>query len=77
MTEMITGVDLIQEQIRVAQGHKLPFTQEDITFKVRALCQGGPHALYTTPPPQYSCASALWHGWQADRGRSWAAGAAS
>jgi biotin carboxylase len=34
VTEMITGVDLIQEQIRVAQGHKLRFTQEDIQFKV-------------------------------------------
>jgi len=33
VTEMITGVDLIQEQIRVAQGHKLRFKQEDITFK--------------------------------------------
>jgi acetyl-CoA carboxylase biotin carboxylase subunit len=26
VTEMITGVDLIQEQIRVAMGHKLRFT---------------------------------------------------
>jgi biotin carboxylase len=36
VTEMITGVDLIQEQIRVAQGHPLRFKQEDITFKVGA-----------------------------------------
>lgn len=34
MTEMITGIDLIQEQIKVAQGEKLRFTQEDIQFKV-------------------------------------------
>lgn len=27
VTEMITGVDLIQEQIRVAQGYPLRFTQ--------------------------------------------------
>jgi len=33
VTEMITGVDLIQEQIRVAQGEKLRFTQDDIKFK--------------------------------------------
>jgi len=33
VTEMITGVDLIQEQIRVAQGEKLRLTQEDIVFK--------------------------------------------
>ena len=36
VTEMITGVDLIQEQIRVAQGEKLRLTQEDIVFKVRS-----------------------------------------
>ncbi len=34
VTEMITGVDLIQEQIRVAQGMALTFKQEDIQFKV-------------------------------------------
>lgn len=39
---MITGVDLIQEQIRVAQGEKLRYTQQDITFKVRVQgFQGG------------------------------------
>jgi biotin carboxylase len=37
---MITGVDLIQEQIRVAQGEKLRFTQEDIKFTVNFLCTG-------------------------------------
>ncbi|KIZ07144.1 acetyl-CoA carboxylase, biotin carboxylase [Monoraphidium neglectum] len=37
VTEMITGVDLIQEQIRVAQGHPLRFKQEDITFKGHAI----------------------------------------
>jgi hypothetical protein len=36
VTEMITGIDLIQEQIKVAQGQKLSFTQDDIKFKVRA-----------------------------------------
>jgi biotin carboxylase len=35
VTEMITGVDLIQEQIKVAMGERLTFTQEDIVFKVR------------------------------------------
>ena len=37
VTEMITGVDLIQEQIRVAMGEKLRFTQEDIKFKGHAI----------------------------------------
>ena len=30
VTEMITGVDLIQEMISVAEGNPLSFTQEDI-----------------------------------------------
>ncbi len=37
VTEMITGIDLVQEQIRVAAGLPLSFTQEDITFKGHAI----------------------------------------
>ena len=40
MTEMITGVDLIQEQILAAQGEVLRFKQEDIQLKVSASCSG-------------------------------------
>ena len=32
VTEMITGVDLVQEQLRIASGNPLPFKQEDIRF---------------------------------------------
>lgn len=32
VTEMVTGVDLIKEQIKVASGEKLNFTQEEVTF---------------------------------------------
>ena len=34
VTEMITGLDLIQEQVRAAQGEVLRYKQEDIKFKV-------------------------------------------
>jgi len=30
ITEMVTGIDLVKEQILIAEGHKLSFTQEDI-----------------------------------------------
>ncbi|GAA0126664.1 acetyl-CoA carboxylase biotin carboxylase subunit [Clostridium sp. CTA-19] len=33
ITEMITGVDLIKEQIKIASGEKLDFLQEDIILK--------------------------------------------
>lgn len=37
ITEMITGVDLVQEQIRVASGFPLSFKQEDIVFNGHAV----------------------------------------
>ncbi len=33
ITEELTGIDLVREQINIAQGHKLPFRQKDIQFK--------------------------------------------
>jgi acetyl-CoA carboxylase biotin carboxylase subunit len=37
VTEMITGIDLVQEQIHVAAGEKLRFRQKDITLRGHAL----------------------------------------
>jgi acetyl-CoA carboxylase biotin carboxylase subunit len=37
VTEMITGVDLVQEQIRVAAGEKLRFRQKDIVVRGHAI----------------------------------------
>jgi acetyl-CoA carboxylase biotin carboxylase subunit len=37
VTEMITGLDLIAEQIRLAQGERLSFTQEQVQFRGHAI----------------------------------------
>ncbi|MDA3730485.1 acetyl-CoA carboxylase biotin carboxylase subunit [Niameybacter massiliensis] len=37
VTEMITGIDLIKEQLRIASGKKLSFTSEDIQIKGHAI----------------------------------------
>lgn len=37
VTEMITGVDLVEEQIRVARGEKLRFGQDDLSINGHAL----------------------------------------
>ena len=37
VTEMITGIDIVREQLLIASGEKLSFTQEDIKFYGHAL----------------------------------------
>ncbi len=37
VTEMITGVDIVQEQIRIAAGHKLRYRQKDIELRGHAI----------------------------------------
>jgi acetyl-CoA carboxylase biotin carboxylase subunit len=32
ITEELTGIDLVQQQIRIARGEKIPFKQKDIEF---------------------------------------------
>ena len=36
-TEMVTGVDIVKEQIRIADGEKLQFSQKDIVFRGAAI----------------------------------------
>ena len=53
VTEMITGLDLVQEQIRIASGSKLQYTQSDITFSGHAIeCRiNAENAATFTPSP--------------------------
>ncbi|MEN0050482.1 MAG: acetyl-CoA carboxylase biotin carboxylase subunit [Bacteroidota bacterium] len=37
VTELITGIDLVEQQIRVARGEKLSFSQEDLTIQGHAV----------------------------------------
>jgi len=37
ITEMITGIDIVKEQLRIADGEKLRYTQEDIKLKGHAI----------------------------------------
>jgi len=53
VTEMITGIDIVQAQIRVACGQKLPFKQRDIQFRGHAIeCRiNAEHPYKFTPSP--------------------------
>jgi acetyl-CoA carboxylase biotin carboxylase subunit len=53
VTEMITGIDIVQAQIRVASGQKLPFKQRDIQFRGHAIeCRiNAEHPYKFTPSP--------------------------
>lgn len=53
VTEMITGIDLVQQQIRIAAGEKLPFKQRDIEFNGHAIeCRiNAEHPYKFTPSP--------------------------
>ncbi|MFN7277352.1 MAG: acetyl-CoA carboxylase biotin carboxylase subunit, partial [Betaproteobacteria bacterium] len=49
----ITGIDIVQTQIRVAAGEKLPFRQRDVVFKGHAIeCRiNAEHPFRFTPSP--------------------------
>ena len=37
ITEMVTGIDVVQQQLRIARGEQLPFTQDDLTQRGHAI----------------------------------------
>jgi len=37
VTELVTGIDLVQQQIRIAAGEKLPFRQRDVEMRGHAI----------------------------------------
>ncbi len=53
VTEMVTGIDLVLEQIRVASGAPLSFTQEDVVFSGHAIecriCAENPKTFRPSP----------------------------
>lgn len=53
ITEMVTGFDLVKEQLHVAAGHKLSFKQEDIKQKGHAIecriCAEDPQTFMPSP----------------------------
>ncbi|MGD9805895.1 MAG: acetyl-CoA carboxylase biotin carboxylase subunit [Hyphomicrobiaceae bacterium] len=53
VTEMITGVDLVLEQIRIAAGHPLSLTQKEVTFSGHAIecriCAENPTTFRPSP----------------------------
>jgi acetyl-CoA carboxylase, biotin carboxylase subunit len=53
VTEMITGLDIVQLQIRIAAGEKLPFKQRDVVLKGHAIeCRINAEDAYKfTPSP--------------------------
>ena len=53
VTEIIAGIDIVQQQIRVAAGEKLSFRQKDIVFRGHAIeCRiNAEHPYKFTPSP--------------------------
>ncbi len=53
VSEMITGIDIVQQQIKIAAGEKLSFRQKDIPFKGHAIeCRiNAEHPYKFTPSP--------------------------
>jgi len=60
VTELVTGIDIVQMQIRVAAGEKLPFTQRQIEMRGHAIeCRINAEDPYTFVPSPGRIS--MWH----------------
>src|SRR5688500_12841562 len=51
VTEMVTGIDIVKEQIRIAAGERLSFKQRDVTFTGHSIeCRANAEAPVTIAP---------------------------
>jgi len=64
VTEMVTGIDLVKEQIRIAAGHKLSIRQSDVTFRGHAIeCR-----VNAEDPETFAPSPGLIHAWSVPGG---------
>ncbi len=64
VTEMVTGIDLVKEQIRIAAGHKLSMRQSDVTFTGHSIeCR-----INAEDPDTFAPSPGLIHAWSVPGG---------
>jgi acetyl-CoA carboxylase biotin carboxylase subunit len=64
VTEMVTGIDLVKEQIRIAAGHKLSIRQSDVTFTGHSIeCR-----INAEDPDTFAPSPGLIHAWSVPGG---------
>jgi acetyl-CoA carboxylase, biotin carboxylase subunit len=64
VTEMVTGIDLVKEQIRIAAGHKLSIKQSDVTFRGHSIeCR-----INAEDPETFAPSPGLIHAWSVPGG---------
>jgi len=64
VTEMVTGIDIVKEQIRIASGDRLSFKQSDVTFTGHAIeCR-----INAEDPITFAPSPGLIHAWSVPGG---------
>jgi acetyl-CoA carboxylase biotin carboxylase subunit len=64
VTEMVTGIDIVKEQIRIASGERLSFKQSDVTFGGHAIeCR-----VNAEDPDTFAPSPGLIHAWSVPGG---------